>query len=118
MGSSPISPMPRYATGSMPGSFGFTGQREDTATGLDYYVARYYDAVAGQFTSANATYRGTATTRRASRATPTSRVIWQRRPTQPDTAPGALSVGSWAESLEQPSSMAHRLLAMCRMEAR
>lgn len=44
---------PRYANGSMPGSFGFTSQREDTETGLDYYISRYYDAGAGQFTSAD-----------------------------------------------------------------
>ncbi len=39
----------RYSQGAMPGSFGFTGQREDTATGLDYYGFRYYDPSAGQF---------------------------------------------------------------------
>lgn len=38
--------------------FGFTGQREDSiaaaglgASGLDYFHARYYDAVVGRFTS-------------------------------------------------------------------
>lgn len=49
---------PRYGNGSMPGSFGFTGQREDTETGLDYYVARYYDPTAGQFTSADSILPG------------------------------------------------------------
>lgn len=39
----------RYSDGTMPGSFGFTGQRQDSLTGLDYYGARYYDSVAGQF---------------------------------------------------------------------
>ena len=39
----------------MPGSYGYTGQRADAATGLDYYVSRYYDPAAGQFTSADTT---------------------------------------------------------------
>ena len=43
----------RYSSGSMPTSKGFTGQRGDAISGLDYYGARYYDAVAGQFTSAD-----------------------------------------------------------------
>lgn len=44
----------RYSTGTMPGSYGFTGQRSDAAvTGLDYYGARYYDPAAGQFSSAD-----------------------------------------------------------------
>jgi len=43
----------RYSSETMPGSFGYTGQRADAATGLDYYVARYYDPVAGQFISAD-----------------------------------------------------------------
>ena len=44
----------RYASGSLPGSHGFTGQHSDAATsGLDYYGARYYDPAAGQFTSAD-----------------------------------------------------------------
>lgn len=47
-----------YATGSMPGSFGFTGQREDATSGLDYYISRYYDPVAGQFTSADSILPG------------------------------------------------------------
>jgi RHS repeat-associated protein len=42
----------------MPGSYGFTGQRADSATGLDYYNARYYDPVAGQFTSADSVQDG------------------------------------------------------------
>ena len=37
----------------MPGSYGYTGQHADTTTGLDYYNARYYDASAGQFASAD-----------------------------------------------------------------
>jgi RHS repeat-associated protein len=41
----------RYSSGTMPTSYGFTGQRSDTASGLDYYGARYYDPLAGQFTS-------------------------------------------------------------------
>jgi len=44
----------RYQNGVLPTSKGFTGQRADASTsGLDYYGARYYDPVAGQFTSAD-----------------------------------------------------------------
>src|SRR6185312_5023072 len=43
----------RYSSGSSPTSIGYTGQRADGATGLDYYNARYYDPVAGQFVSAD-----------------------------------------------------------------
>ncbi len=42
----------------MPGTYGFTGQRADTSTGLDYYQARYYDPLAGQFTSADSQAAG------------------------------------------------------------
>src|SRR6202022_3726804 len=42
-----------YTTGTVPTSIGFTGQRADSVTGLDYYVARYYDPVVGQFLSAD-----------------------------------------------------------------
>jgi RHS repeat-associated protein len=48
----------RYASGTVPGSYGYTGQQADAATGLDYYQARYYDAVAGQFTSADSLQDG------------------------------------------------------------
>jgi RHS repeat-associated protein len=49
----------RYATSTMPGSYGFTGQHSDAATtGLDYYGARYYDPLAGQFTSADSVLSG------------------------------------------------------------
>lgn len=43
----------RYASGVMPTDYGFTGQRADAVTGLDYYGARYFDPLAGQFTSAD-----------------------------------------------------------------
>jgi RHS repeat-associated protein len=43
----------RYNSGTMPTSYAFTGQRSDSASGLDYYGARYYDPQAGQFTSAD-----------------------------------------------------------------
>jgi len=43
----------RYSNGTMPTDYGFTGQRTDSATGLDYYNARYYDPTLGQFTSAD-----------------------------------------------------------------
>ncbi|GCF07609.1 RHS repeat-associated core domain-containing protein [Dictyobacter arantiisoli] len=42
----------RYSQGSMGTDKGFTGQHADT-TGLDYYNARYYDPVVGQFTAAD-----------------------------------------------------------------
>ena len=48
----------RYQSGAIPGTRGYTGQRADAATGLDYYNARYYDPVAGQFTSADTTLGG------------------------------------------------------------
>ncbi|HEX6817640.1 MAG TPA: RHS repeat-associated core domain-containing protein [Ktedonobacterales bacterium] len=38
-----------YSSGTPPTSFAFTGQRSDSASGLDYYNARYYDPVARQF---------------------------------------------------------------------
>jgi RHS repeat-associated protein len=43
----------RYSSGSMPTDRGFTGQVADPTSGLDYYGARYYDPVAGQFSSAD-----------------------------------------------------------------
>jgi RHS repeat-associated protein len=42
----------------MPTSHGFTGQRADAASGLDYYGARYYDPLAGQFTSGDSILPG------------------------------------------------------------
>jgi RHS repeat-associated protein len=48
----------RYSSGAMPGSYAFTGQRADATTGLDYYNARYYDPVAGQFVSADTVQDG------------------------------------------------------------
>ncbi len=48
----------RYQSGTMPGSYGFSGQRADAATGLDYYGARYYDPLAGQFISADTDDQG------------------------------------------------------------
>jgi RHS repeat-associated protein len=43
----------RYQAGTISTSKGYTGQREDAATGLDYYNARYYDPVVGRFVSAD-----------------------------------------------------------------
>ena len=43
----------RYSNGSPPTTLGYTGQRVDSNTGLDFYQARYYDPAAGQFTSAD-----------------------------------------------------------------
>ncbi len=48
----------RYASGTMPTSKGFTGQRADATTELDYYGARYYDPAAGQFVSADSVKDG------------------------------------------------------------
>ncbi len=41
----------RYQQGSMGTARGFTGQYNDSVSGLDYYNARYYDPVVGQFLS-------------------------------------------------------------------
>ncbi|HEX8967828.1 MAG TPA: RHS repeat-associated core domain-containing protein, partial [Chloroflexota bacterium] len=48
----------RFQSGTLPGTRGYTGQHADAATGLDYYGARYYDPLAGQFTSADTTLQG------------------------------------------------------------
>ncbi len=48
----------RWAGGTMPTSYAFTGQRTDASTGLDYYSARYYDPAAGRFTSADTFLQG------------------------------------------------------------
>jgi len=41
----------RYQQGSMDTTKGFTGQYNDSLSGLDYYNARYYDPVVGRFLS-------------------------------------------------------------------
>jgi len=48
----------RWAGGTMPTSYGFTGQRSDSATGLDFYRARYYDPLTGCFTKADTVLAG------------------------------------------------------------
>jgi RHS repeat-associated protein len=48
----------RSSSGSMPTSYGFTGQRTDATTGLDDYGARFYDPGAGQFAGADTTSDG------------------------------------------------------------
>jgi RHS repeat-associated protein len=48
----------RYTSGVMPTAKAFTGQRTDAASGLDYFNARYYDPVLGQFASADSDGRG------------------------------------------------------------
>ncbi len=49
----------RYTNGVWPTTKGFTGQRSDAAvSGLDYYGARYYDPLLGQFTSADSAAAG------------------------------------------------------------
>jgi RHS repeat-associated protein len=47
----------RYQQGTMPTTFGFTGQRQDTS-GLDLFGARFYDPAIGQFVSADETIPG------------------------------------------------------------
>jgi RHS repeat-associated protein len=42
----------------MPTTYGFTGQRGDVVSGLDYYGSRYYDPMAGQFTSGDSVLPG------------------------------------------------------------
>jgi len=48
----------RYQSGTLPTDYAFTHQRADATSGLDYYNARSYDPVAGQFTSADTTLAG------------------------------------------------------------
>jgi RHS repeat-associated protein len=48
----------RYSNGIMPTSFGFTGQRGDAVSGLNYFHARYLDPLLGQFTSADTVLPG------------------------------------------------------------
>jgi len=43
----------RFADGTMPTSFNFTGQRFDDLTGLLYFNFRYYDPVSGRFVRAD-----------------------------------------------------------------
>ncbi len=43
----------RYSKGAIGTNKGFTGQYNDSVTGLDYYNARYYDPVVGVFLSAD-----------------------------------------------------------------
>jgi len=44
----------RYSTGAMPSDAdGFTGQRQDALSGLDYFNARFYDPTVGQFITAD-----------------------------------------------------------------
>ncbi len=44
----------RYQQGSMGTAKGFTGQYNESGSGLDYYGSRYYDPVVGRFLSADA----------------------------------------------------------------
>ncbi len=43
----------RYQQGTMGTAKGFTGQYNDSVSGLDYYGSRYYDPVVGRFLSAD-----------------------------------------------------------------
>ena len=49
---------PRYSSGTFPTQQAFTGYLADSATGLDYATARYYDPTSGAFTSADTTSAG------------------------------------------------------------
>lgn len=48
----------RFASGTMPSDYGFTGQHTDTSDGLVYLGARYYDPTAAQFASADTVLPG------------------------------------------------------------
>jgi RHS repeat-associated protein len=48
----------RYSQGTMPTDYGFTGQRNDATTGLQYYGSRFYDPQAAQFVSADTVLPG------------------------------------------------------------
>lgn len=48
-----VSGTARYLAGSINTAKGFTGQYNDTLTGLDYFNARYYDPAVGVFLSAD-----------------------------------------------------------------
>jgi RHS repeat-associated protein len=53
----------RYATGTLPTDFGFTGQRNDATIGLYDYHARWYDPALGRFISADTLVPDPATRR-------------------------------------------------------
>src|SRR5260370_13448571 len=53
----------RYNQGTHGTPKGFTGQYNDSLTGLDYYTTRYYDPVVGGFLSADSTQGGPASAR-------------------------------------------------------
>lgn len=48
----------RYAFGSLPTTYKYTGQREESSFGLYFYNARWYDPVSGRFTSADTVVTG------------------------------------------------------------
>ena len=48
----------RYSQGTMPTDYGFTGQRNDVTSGLQYYGSRFYDPSAGQFVSVDTVLPG------------------------------------------------------------
>jgi hypothetical protein len=63
----------RYASGTLPTDYGFTGQRADAATDLALYIARYHDPTASQLAPAG-TSRQSPTTPDNPRQTRTSPV--------------------------------------------
>ncbi len=48
----------RYTSDAFLTNYGYTGQRNDATSGLDYYGARYYDPAIAQFTSADTVLDG------------------------------------------------------------
>jgi RHS repeat-associated protein len=43
----------RYTSGTIPTTFGFTGQRQESGLGLSFYNARWYDPALGRFVQAD-----------------------------------------------------------------
>jgi RHS repeat-associated protein len=68
----------RYTANTLNTAKGFTGQYNDQLTGLDYYMSRYYDPVAGVFLSADKTQGNLQGL--DPYGSPSLRVIWGRAP--------------------------------------
>jgi RHS repeat-associated protein len=62
----------RYNTGTLPTAKGYTGQRADAASGLNYYGARYYDPATDPFADAIANGRSAEDRTRARGTRPAS----------------------------------------------
>jgi RHS repeat-associated protein len=79
----------RYVSGTMPTDRGFTGQHGDAVTGLDYYNARYFDPVVGQFTSADTALDGL------------NRYAYVKGNPETDTDPTGHDVVEWLQAVQQ-----------------